>query len=560
MGPACTDACTSCCVPFTLPFVVASIIATQATMMVVAALNGGNTRPAELRRGRLISSRRRITITALLVPMYLSCPLLCDAFTFPVNSVRITPGDSQNTHRKISHETPREIARTITYSSSSKSKYNTNHNRQGPKKKGPLLQQKLQQQAPPIFLFPWSILLKIRSALPPDNNKNASSSKSTKKQRRWEMPLTSKPFQGVEELQSTVEHCLLALATYFAIGTCVFPLLEPSWTYIDALYFSMTTLTTVAYGDVVVSNGGTFGKLFLMSFNVYAVCISVSALGIIGKLAWAQEKKIIKQARQKARARLVRLFRDEEESEDEEEDDPEDSTWVDNIYLDKYGDDSEVPQTMMGALWQSLQRHAFNFAALIGLASILGKVEKWSLVDVIYFWNCTATTMGFGDVAPQTQIGRLLAVVFIPLSVITLGEVIASCVAHINARAAAKAEKDFLRREITFDDLDHLDVNDDGKVCQLDFITFMLLAMQKVDRRTMKDLTSLFKALDAGKTGFIEKEDLILLRQRKRLAKRLRREARHRKKLYEKGYPRIEVGKTQTSKRVYDHLEGYRIN
>jgi hypothetical protein len=40
---------------------------------------------------------------------------------------------------------------------------------------------------------------------------------------------------------------------------------------------------------------------------------------------------------------------------------------------------------------------------------------------------------------------------------------VASCFAHLNARAAAKAQKDFLRREITFDDLEYLDVNDDGK-------------------------------------------------------------------------------------------------
>eukprot|EP00985_Skeletonema_marinoi_P014964 scaffold7647_cov129-Skeletonema_marinoi.AAC.2 len=522
--------------------------------MVVASGKGRNgAHPVARWLGRLISPRRG---TALII-VYLSYTLLCcDAFTEPGpgNSIRITPRNRhrrQDTHGRISHLKP---LGTTTFLGSSKSKYNIN--RQSSKKNKPL-QQKMQQQAAPMFLFPWSILLKIRSVLPHENNIAIINSKSSKR-RRWEMPLTSKPFQGVEELQSTIKNCMLALAVYFAIGTCVFPFLEPSWTVIDAMYFSMTTLTTVAYGDLVASTT-TFGKLFLLSFNIYAVCISVSALGIIAKLALAQEKKIIKQAKQQARARLVRLFRDEEEHDDEEKEEVEvsDDDWVDNIYLDKCDDDNEEPQTMMSALRESLQRHAFNFCALIGLASVIGKVEKWSLVDIIYFWNCTATTMGYGDIAPQTQIGRLLAVVFIPLSVITLGEVIASCVAHLNARAAAKAEKDFLRREITFDDLDHLDVNDDGKVCQLDFITFMLMAMQKVDRKTMKDLTSLFKALDTEGSGFIEKEDLILLRQRKRLAKRLRREARHKKKLYDKGYPRIENRETE---HVYDHLKGYRIN
>ncbi len=142
---------------------------------------------------------------------------------------------------------------------------------------------------------------------------------------------------------------------------------------------------------------------------------------------------------------------------------------------------------------------------------------------------------------------------------ISLGEVIATCVAHLNARAAAKAEKDFLRREVTFNDLEYLDVNDDGKVCMLDFITFMLLAMQKVDKKTMKDLKSLFNALDTQSSGFIEKEDLILLRQRKRLAKRLRREARNRKKLFDRGYPKGVSEDLQTTKHIYDQLHGYHI-
>ena len=330
-------------------------------------------------------------LTALIITSNVEFPSfpLCDAFTTSLlKSVIITPASI-----KISHLNPLKSLKTTTSLGASKSrkKYSTSRNNK--------------QQA----------------------------------DRRWEMPLTSKPFQGVEELQSTVRQCLVALAVYFAIGTCVFPfLLEPSWTVIDALYFSMTTLTTVAYGDVVVSGGtglrATLGKLFLLSFNIYAVCISVSALGIIAKLAMVQERKIIKQARKRARDRdrLVRLFSDEEEDDDEEENehvregddaDSEDCAWADNIYLDKC-DDGEQPQTMMGTLRQSLQRHAVNFVALVGLASLLGKVEKWSLVDIIYFWNCTATTMGYGDIAPQTQIGRLLAVVFIPLAVISLGEVI----------------------------------------------------------------------------------------------------------------------------------------
>lgn len=486
----------------------------------------------------------RIVIMAV-AAVFITSDLLqsCDAFTAPVRrSVAVktttllsTSSDNDNRRqrrriRNISSQLKIKLYRPLKKFGSSKKKRHLHYN---------------EGKTTSIFPFPWSFWFKLRPKAfsSSRSSKEEGSLKSKRGQRRWEVELTSKPFKGVEELQSTLVNCILALAIYFIIGTCVFPwILEPSWTFIDALYFSMATLTTIGYGDVVVSGGtslrSTIGKLFLIAYNIYAVCISVSALGIIAKMALAQQKNVLSKARERARSRFVKLFSidDDDEDDDEEEgddDDEDECNWVDNIYLDKCVEDENQPhepQTMLGTLWQSLQKHSLNFVGLIVIASMLVRVEKWSLVDILYLWNCTATTIGFGDISPRTQMGRLLSVIFIPLSVISLGEVIASCVAHMNARAASKAEKDFLRRQITFKALEYLDVNDDGKVCQLDFVTFMLLAMQKVDRKTMRDLKSLFNALDADKTGFIEKEDLILLRQRKRLAKKKRREARNRKK------------------------------
>lgn len=409
----------------------------------------------------------------------------------------------------------------------------------------------------PIFLFPWSLWMKIRSSIPMpgimhdkmDSSRSQSKSNINPKQkpkRRWEIPLTSKPYQGVEDLESTILACIVAIALYFFIGMLAFPLwLEPSWTLVDAVYFSMVSLTTVGYGDVVVGSGGgtraILAKLFVLSFNVYAVCISVSALGIIAKLALNQEHKIISKAKEKARQRLVQMFDSEEDDEidlEEEEDaadeDDEQCQWADRVFGEK--DECalpEEPRSIFGTLAKALRSNSSDFVAVALIGWLIKRAERWSFIDLLYYWNCTATTIGFGDVCPQTQRGRLFAIVFIPLSVVTLGEVIASVFSFVSSRIAAKAEKDFIRREITLSDLEYLDVNDDGKVCELDFITFMLVAMHKVDQRTIKDLLRLFHALDAGKDGFIQKEDLITLRQRKRFSKRLKRDRRKTERWFE---------------------------
>ena len=201
-------------------------------------------------------------------------------------------------------------------------------------------------------------------------------------------------------------------------------------------YFSVVSITTVGYGDVVVRGGNSLPKLFILCFNVYAVCISVSALGVIAKLALNQEKKIVTRAKERARQQLINMFsskRDEddeydekEDEEDDEEEDDEQCSWANRVLEKK--DDCDMPndpQTVFGALIQAFRKNAFNFIILGFLAIIIQKAEGWSLIDVLYFWNCTATTIGFGDLCPQSQLGRLVAIVFVPLSVVTLGEVIA---------------------------------------------------------------------------------------------------------------------------------------
>lgn len=54
------------------------------------------------------------------------------------------------------------------------------------------------------------------------------------------------------------------------------------------------------------------------------------------------------------------------------------------------------------------------------------------------------------------------------------------------------------------------------EVDQFEFLTFMLGSMQKVEPEMMMDLKDLFERLDVNGSGTIQKEDLVLMAQKKR--------------------------------------------
>jgi voltage-gated potassium channel len=44
-------------------------------------------------------------------------------------------------------------------------------------------------------------------------------------------------------------------------------------------------------------------------------------------------------------------------------------------------------------------------------------IEGWSIVDSLYFSVVTLTTIGFGDLTPQTDLGKLFTIVYIILGI-----------------------------------------------------------------------------------------------------------------------------------------------
>ncbi len=90
-------------------------------------------------------------------------------------------------------------------------------------------------------------------------------------------------------------HVLIALFTLFGLillGTVVYHFLE-NWTWISAFYFSVTTLTTVGYGDLAPSTDTS--RLFTSIYVLAGVSLALMSLTVIGNdFLERQDKQIRK--------------------------------------------------------------------------------------------------------------------------------------------------------------------------------------------------------------------------------------------------------------------------
>jgi len=110
---------------------------------------------------------------------------------------------------------------------------------------------------------------------------------------------------------------------------------------------------------------------------------------------------------------------------------------------------------------------------------------------------------------------RLCAVILIPFSVGLLANTFGRLTAVIVGNKEAIKQKEFLSQKMTETDLKIMDVNGDGNVSYQEFVTFMLVAMEKVDHEEMIRLGEIYQNLGVGgHNDGVRLEDLKLCTRR----------------------------------------------
>lgn len=119
-----------------------------------------------------------------------------------------------------------------------------------------------------------------------------------------------------------------------------------------------------------------------------------------------------------------------------------------------------------------------------------------------------ASTIGFGDLAPQTQSARLFAVLYIPIAVAAAGELLSSVALALIHRRQQIFYKSQLEKDLTIQHLQAMDRDFDGKITREEYVQFMLVEMGLVSTTELDELYSQFSRLDIDKSGYLDNADL----------------------------------------------------
>ena len=125
----------------------------------------------------------------------------------------------------------------------------------------------------------------------------------------------------------------------------------------------------------------------------------------------------------------------------------------------------------------------------------------FSLVDAVYMAVISVTTVGFGDVSPQTPCGRAFACAYLLLSVTVVGRALGVSVDTFMERQQEVRREALLAKEFDDDDFGDADRDGDGLLTEPEYTLFMIERMQLVERSELERIRHQFRACDVDGDG-----------------------------------------------------------
>eukprot|EP00468_Gymnochlora_sp_CCMP2014_P003480 CAMPEP_0167749550 /NCGR_PEP_ID=MMETSP0110_2-20121227/5470_1 /TAXON_ID=629695 /ORGANISM="Gymnochlora sp., Strain CCMP2014" /LENGTH=282 /DNA_ID=CAMNT_0007634717 /DNA_START=108 /DNA_END=956 /DNA_ORIENTATION=- len=243
------------------------------------------------------------------------------------------------------------------------------------------------------------------------------------------------------------------------------------WTILDSVYFGLMTATTVGYGDRVPTSNGA--KVFVSFYALIGVAFAASALGVLFDAFMEYNEQATIAALRTLQRRGSQPFLDEnavdfldgkishDRKQDEEqvlpaqsvvEEVPSSEFQLDDVEADEDFDaaNANLHKMMIRCVCTSNWIYVAG-NVIIGML-IFQSIEKTSMADAFYWATITTLTVGYGDVVPKTEDGKIFAIFFMFSSLIivtrAIGKFIQNRTARLEARRRHRIIKSLFREHV----------------------------------------------------------------------------------------------------------------
>ncbi len=317
---------------------------------------------------------------------------------------------------------------------------------------------------------------------------------------------------------------VLVVLLFLIVGGVFYPLVE-GWTVLDSLYFGVTTLTTVGYGDMGPTTDGS--KIFTAFYVFFGVAIVATLIGLATTFLIEAAALAAEVEKKKKREALMNDASDSDtDSEDEEDEGEEDGGGGGNrdggnnsvaLPIDERTTASAGKPTCLARCFTRSKFFFREFLPAIVCCTVgiivMMVGQGSSFVDAFYWSIVTGTTVGYGDVSPLEPVTRGFSLVYLFASVVCMAKALSAFGSLLEADDGHAAS--LLNRKLDEKFLVSLDSDGTGEVSEFEYLSAMLVLLEYVEQDDIDDVMKAFRKLDTDGSGTLTVDDLVQSRKGK---------------------------------------------
>lgn len=263
---------------------------------------------------------------------------------------------------------------------------------------------------------------------------------------------------------------------------------KESWTFVDALYFSIVTMSTVGYGDLTPSNDES--KVFTVFYILFGIVV-----------VWVRVLTVLTQKIEAMRAHWAR--------------------GVDTVHARAVSGVTERnPRVKVYAHVFWIKGLGFSIICIVAtqlaFAGIFSYCEdEVGFGDALYHCMVTATTVGYGDISLTRQASRLWASIHIVLSVTWLAALFANIDELRIQRRLELKRIELLDKPLDEERIRQLDKGDGQGVDKCEFVVGMLMMLgaefggRPLEWEDVKPFIERFEAMDKDRDQHLTVDDIV---------------------------------------------------